>query len=466
LRFPLRFSSFFALNIAYGLADPLALTAIVWHFAMWVGIVSARPDLGAPVALVAAASIVMNLAFGRMAYAWLERFLSQRRTRELLFVVFMLIVFAFQFTGVVLQRYRGPILRLYRATSPVLNSLPPGESGESVVSFARGDFRGALLQTGAVLIFALVFAALFAHRLHRQFLGESFSESGDRVGGTQRKAATARPALVVIPSGMAGATSTSGAQRRAVGGATGAILEKELRYLFRNSILMMNLFIPVILVAVISFSAAQQGHRSKPGHGFHLPPELIYSAGVAYAFMIMLPQVCMNCFAYDGEGVQLLYLAPVKFREVMLGKNLFQGAMLLVEALLVLGLITAISGPPPFIAILTTWTGAAFLALVHISAGNWFSLKFPRRFEFGVRRQQLSGISVLAYFGTYLGSVAILGIVALLVRFLAGPWTVVAVYAGLVVAAFSVYRTLLNLTTSQAIAQRDALIGQIVRASQ
>ncbi|HET9405652.1 MAG TPA: hypothetical protein VFO39_00285, partial [Candidatus Sulfotelmatobacter sp.] len=47
LRFPLRFSSFFALNIAYGLADPLALTAIVWHFAMWVGIVSARPDLGA-----------------------------------------------------------------------------------------------------------------------------------------------------------------------------------------------------------------------------------------------------------------------------------------------------------------------------------------------------------------------------------------------------------------------------------
>ena len=466
LRFPLRFSSFFALNIAYGLADPLSLTAIVWHFAMWVGIVSARPDLAGPVALVAVASIAMNLAFGRMAYAWLERFLSQRRTRELLFVFFMLIVFAFQFTGVVVQRYRGPILRLYRATSPVWNSLPPGESGESIASFARGDVRAALFQTGVVLLFALAFAALFAHRLHRQYLGESFSESGDRVGGVRKNAVAARVAPATVSARMVGATGISGVQRKAFGGAAGAILEKEFRYLFRNSILMMNLFIPVILVAAISFSAGQQSHHSKPGHGFHLPPELIYSAGVAYAFMIMLPQVCMNCFAYDGGGVQLLYLAPVKFREVMLGKNLFQGAMLAIEALLVLGLIAAISGPPPFITILTTWTGAAFLAMVHITAGNWFSLKFPRRFEFGVRRQQLSGISVLAYFGTYLGSVAILGIVALLVRFLAGPWTVVAAYAGLVVAAFSVYRALLNSTTSQAIAQRDALIGQIVRASQ
>jgi hypothetical protein len=117
------------------------------------------------------------------------------------------------------------------------------------------------------------------------------------------------------------------------------------------------------------------------------------------------------------------------------------------------------------VTILTTWTGAAVLALVHMSAGNWFSLKFPRRFEFGVRRQQLSGISVLSYFLLYLGTVAILGVIAAVVRWMSGPWAVVAVYLGLTVAAVSVYRAMLNSTSRQAISQREALIGQLVRQS-
>lgn len=467
LRFPLRFSSFFVLNIAYGLADPLALTAIVWHFALWVGIVTARPDLALPVALVALVSISMNLAFGRMAYVWLERILAQRRTRELLFVCFMLAIFAFQFSGLIVQRYRGPLLRFYRSTASIWNALPPGASGASLSSFAKADAREGFLQTGTVVAFTFAFAALFAFRLRRQYSGESFSET--QVGGPKaaKPSAPVRIAARIAATVPSEATLASHPSRGALAGPAAAIFLKEVRYLFRNSILAMNIFIPIILVAFISFSSSQNLHSgARAGRGFHLPPELIYSAGVAYAFMIMLPQVCMNCFAYDGGGVQLLFLAPVRFRDVMLGKNLFQAAMLVVEALLVLGLIAVISGPPPLITILTTWTGAAFLALVHITAGNWFSLKFPRRFEFGVRRQQLSGISVLAYFGMYLGSVAILGIVAVLVRLLAGPWVVVAVYSGLVIAAFSVYRALLNATSAQAIAQREALIGQLVRVSQ
>lgn len=467
LRFPLRFSSFFSLNFAYGLADPLALTAIAWHIALFTGVVSARPDLAAPTALVCVASIAMNLACGRMVYAWLERFLAQRRTRELMFVVFMVIVFGFQFSGYIMQRYRGPLLKFYESTASVWNALAPGECGASLLSFSRGDSAKGLNQAAVVGLFAVAFAALFAYRLHRQYLGETFSESEGR--GSQPARSPARTEGLPAAAGS-GTTELAVSQRASrsdiLGGAAGSIFLKEVRYLFRNSILMMNIFIPIVLVALIGVSSSQNVHRSRPGHGFHLPPELIYSAGVAYAFMIMLPQVCMNCFAYDGSGVQLLYLAPVKFREVMLGKNLFQAAMLALEALLVLALISMISGPPPLLALLTTWTGGTFLALVHIIAGNWFSLKFPRRFEFGVRRQQLSGLSVLAYFGMYLGTVATLGVVAALVRWLAGPWVVVAVYAGLCVAAFSVYRALLNATSEQAIAQRETLIGQIVRASQ
>lgn len=467
LRFPLRFSSFFSLNLAYGLADPLALTAIAWHIALFIGVVSARPDLAVSTALVAVVSIAMNLACGRMIYAWLERFLAQRRTRELMFVLFMVIVFGFQFSGYIMQRYRGPLLKFYQSTASVWNAFPPGECGASFLSFSQGDSARGLRQAGVVGFFAVGFAALFAFRLHRQFLGETFSESEGRAAPSARLTVRAESSTA-SGSGVTSELAIAPFAKRGdlFGGAAGSIFLKEVRYLMRNSILMMNIFIPIVLVALISISSSQNAHRSRPGHGFHLPPELIYSAGVAYAFMIMLPQVCMNCFAYDGSGVQLLYLAPVKFREVMLGKNLFQAAMLALEALLVLALISVLSGPPPLVTMLTTWTGGTFLALVHITAGNWFSLKFPRRFEFGVRRQQLSGISVLAYFGLYLGTVAVLGVVAALARWLSGPLVVVAVYAGMCVAAYSVYRTLLNSTSELAITQREALIGQLVRASQ
>ena len=38
LRFPLRFSAFFLMSAAYGVADPFALVGILWHAAIGVGV--------------------------------------------------------------------------------------------------------------------------------------------------------------------------------------------------------------------------------------------------------------------------------------------------------------------------------------------------------------------------------------------------------------------------------------------
>ena len=42
LRFPIKFSAFFLMSAAYGLADPFALAGILWHIAIGVGISIAR----------------------------------------------------------------------------------------------------------------------------------------------------------------------------------------------------------------------------------------------------------------------------------------------------------------------------------------------------------------------------------------------------------------------------------------
>jgi len=255
LRFPLRFSSFFALNIAYGLADPLALTAIAWHLAVWIGATIARPDLAGGVALVAVLSIAMNLAFGRMVFVWLERFLAQRKTRELLFVFFMLGIFALQFSGIIVQRYRGPLVTLYERTAVVWNALPPGELGTSVILFAKGNAGRATLQCGVVIGFTAAFGGLFAFRLRRQYRGESFSETAAAGPRAERpRSSGAKIVTAVIP---AGGSNIAVAQERAgfFNGAAAAIFTKEVRYLYRNSILLMNIFIPVVLVALISVSS-------------------------------------------------------------------------------------------------------------------------------------------------------------------------------------------------------------------
>src|SRR5580704_2653154 len=74
LRFPIKFSTFFLMSAAYGLADPFALAGIMWHIAMGIGISIARPDLKwwAALALALACSALMNLLFNRMLFAWLE----------------------------------------------------------------------------------------------------------------------------------------------------------------------------------------------------------------------------------------------------------------------------------------------------------------------------------------------------------------------------------------------------------
>jgi histidinol-phosphate/aromatic aminotransferase/cobyric acid decarboxylase-like protein len=83
-----------------------------------------------------------------------------------------------------------------------------------------------------------------------------------------------------------------------------------------------------------------------------------------------------------------------------------------------------------------------------------------------VRRQRMAGFTMLAYLSfhlIYFATLGVLGAVAALVRWLAGPWTVPVAFLALGVAALSLYRTLLEETSQLAIKQRETLIQQLVR---
>jgi len=170
-----------------------------------------------------------------------------------------------------------------------------------------------------------------------------------------------------------------------------------------------------------------------------------------------------NNLAYEGRGVERYFLSPITFRDVMLGKNLFHSALVVIESLLVLGLLSAMGHPPELLIILATWAALPFAALIHFGVGNWLSLQYPRKFEFGVRRQRPSGMTILISFGLLFAVMGTLSAIAAICIWLVGLWLLPIVYLALSAASVFAYRAMLNGIARQAIAQRETLLEQLAR---
>jgi ABC-2 type transport system permease protein len=462
LRFPLRFSAFMLMSVAYGLADPFAAAGILWHIAMLIGVSVARPELTWWAALALFISVLMNLLFNRMMYAWVERFLANRRVREVLAALFILSMISLQFTSVVIQKYRVPIMNFVHETAIVWKHLPPTETGAAIADAAQHAPTPALDAIGVVLACTVAFGALFAIRVHAQYTGEDLGESAAPSAPRKRAAIVARPAASAPAVSVAATAAAEGESRGLLSGQVAAVFWKEVRYLSRNSMLLMNMVIPFILIVLYSVSTSQPAHPGRHSIGLKFTRDFIYPGAMAYAFLIII-QMCPNSFAYEGRGIERLFLSPIKFRTVMLGKNLFQSALLIIEALLVLALVVAMGPAPRLPVLLATWAALPFAALVQFSVGDWQSLQYPRKFEFGVRRQRPSGMSVLITFAVYLAMMGVISGVAALCIFLHGLWLLPIVYLMLGALAFLGYRGILDDCSARAEAQRETLIEQLAK---
>jgi ABC-2 type transport system permease protein len=458
LRFPLSFSAFFLLNLAYGIADPFAIAGILWHAAMGVGISIARPDLFGWNALALGVSVIMNLLFNRLIFSWLERILAKRLMREIVTALFVLFFVGLQFSGFMLQREGPAVRRALRNTAGVWSNLPPALAGTAIEQAAADDSLAALRAVGLLGIYSAAFGAFYAIRVRAQFTGEDLGES----------AAPARPRptakRIAAPAAAQGApvSRASSLGSGIFSGPVEAIFIKELRYFYRNSMLMMNMFMPLILIAFFILPSSMQRRPGAPSFFSRFGGDFAYPAAVAYIALLMM-NFCPNNLAYEGRGIERLYLAPVKFRDVMLGKNLFHGALLALESVFALILVSVMGHPPSAVILLATWSALLFSALIDLGAGNWLSLQFPRRFEFGVRRQRPSGLTTIISFGVFFAKMLVIAGAAYLCIWLAGPWLLPVAYIALSAAAFALYRLILEGTTRQAIQQRDALLEQLSR---
>lgn len=443
LRFPMSFGAFYTLGLAYGLADFTGVAALCWTVAIVAGTVVANSSLLASVLFVSALFVLLNLALERLLGSWMERLLARRRSREIFFAVFILLMISLQFLGPLLNRYGDSAEPWLVHVLPYLECFPGSLAGKSLKAAATGDSVAFWMTTAGMTGYALFFGALLWVRFAAQYRGEELSE-------------TQRPATAANNRSMQLSTTDS---LGLLSPQLAAVIRKELRYLLRNGFAALLLFLPPILV----LGLISQGTLFRFAGAKGISAALAFPGLVAYIILILMAPA-YNSFAYENTGVQTYFTAPLSFREVFLGKNFVQVLLIATELTLCIAAFCYRMGTPPAPVFTATLAAIVFTVVGQLSIANWSSLSFPRKLAFGqLHGQRQSGMAVLVAFGSQILLFGISSLVFSVGHWTGDPWLPAKAFAILAAAAVGGYIAALDALTSLAEKKKEKLIEALCR---
>ena len=128
--------------------------------------------------------------------------------------------------------------------------------------------------------------------------------------------------------------------------------------------------------------------------------DLAFPVGAAYALLI-LTNLVFNSFGADAVGIQFYFVSPVRFREILMGKNLTHSLVLALE--IGFGLRRSKPDVPSAAMGHPTGhycTGVSFALMVNLTVGNLLSVYSPKKIDLGaLGRQRTSQLTALASLG-------------------------------------------------------------------
>lgn len=362
LRYPVTFGSWILLYLVYGLAAPSSMIGTLWAVAIGIGISVARPDLAGWTALTLAVFVLFNLLLSRMILAWIERWLAQRRTREIVTGILLFLALAAQALNPAFHQHRGglpfgvrqeTVERITDNVWKIQKVLPPGLASESIA--LAMEHRGAreAEPLAWLVLYTLGAAALLAWRLRAESRGENLNEAPRKVSAAKARA-QARPGALIDVSGP-----------------IAAVFEKDLRTLLRSGPMLYNLAAPLVMAVV--FGGAMGG-----GQFSQFRVEYALPVGMVWAFLGLTRLVCNN-LGGEGTGLQFYFLSPTPLRTVVLGKNLLHLTLFGLEAVVITALVVFRFGTPSPSIVAATVAWILFAVPANFTAGNLLSVRMPYR---------------------------------------------------------------------------------------
>lgn len=338
LRFPLRFTTYATL---WTLSGMLGFTTIAGASA-GIGIFFGAAIAGTPYFIALLAGLLFflfNFALSRVLYLWLERFMAHRRTREFLLIAFSLVGVLPQF----LRIYGASILRFVPA--PVRHAMvhtPPPMLMRALMTDATSSARWSAL--GITLAVVAVLVTLVLYRLLQEFRGEDLHES---VAG-HRETAKARTQY----------TEGRASFERSV---PFAVFQNEISKLRHSGSAVYQLVTPLLMVIFFGLRMAAKA------------PSMLLPGGVMYLSLSIMSNT-LNSLGSDAAGAQIYMLAPIRLRDVMLGKNLYAMAMFGAQFIVLLA-ITFFVGAPKLPYAIYAVLFAIFALAAHLWVGNITSIR-------------------------------------------------------------------------------------------
>jgi ABC-2 type transport system permease protein len=443
LRFPLSYPGYFLVRLIYGALDIATALGMCWCLGLLVGISAADFSLAPWALLSVGAFVIFNLALARMIFVWIEHWLSSRRSREVMGVLFLLMMICFQVAGPVLGRYsKWPApqrLAVLAKLLPLERVLPPGLAAGIIEKAVQGQHSSALLGAALIALYTAVSLWILHGRLRAQYRGESAS-------------AGEKPRALAVQNG---ATVRRGWKLPLLPGAVSAVFEKELRYFSRSGPMLFTLVMPVIMVFVL-----WGGRRALMGQQMNF----VFPIGAAYCLLVMT-NIVYNSFGGDGGGIQFFLFSPVSFRQITAAKNLAQLTILALDvSILWLGVRLVFHAPPlRIIALTVSWL--LFATPINFAIGNLLSVYSPKRIDYAVfGRQRASETTILVSLAVQMIVLGVGALALFLARHYHSLWAATGILATLAVLSIIGYLILLARINRIALARRDVLTTELCRA--
>jgi ABC-2 type transport system permease protein len=334
------------------------------------------------VALVVA--YIHTVGFSQLMLAALMGLLRSRRYRDLAVLFFAVFGAGFSlFNQLVLTR----LSRSLRFSNPnaiasihidrVLQWTPPGMAARAIALADAGRYTEAIpwLLMPAALVVVLV--VLWSSVLER---GITSAETASAPSGRRRRRGPtvapasigARPAAGVV--GPFTAVVPSPRRWRPISGPSLAIALKDVRYLWRDPQLKGAVLSSLLATAFIFLPNLGSGSSSSLRSAFGGPVSVLIAPLPALLVVLVLS---INSLGLERQGLQTLFLFPVRPLDIFWGKNLVVGGLALVLQVMLTVIKAAITGGWEYAPRAVCGGIAALLVL--LGCGNVTSVITPFR---------------------------------------------------------------------------------------
>jgi hypothetical protein len=378
LMYPISLRKLFAIDFLSEITTLQSVFAVPAILAISIGAGLARNDLAS--ALIAAVpAIALGMALAKWLSTTIGSLVRRKRARG---ETILALVGAIAGLGGALAGQVAPILFKHAQSVRSLRWTPPGAAAFAIAGGISADPAAYLLAVVTLSGYTILLIAATYWIARRAALG---------FGGEKRRK--------VSPDATTNLPAYTGWRVPFLSPELSAVVEKELRYAMRNAQLRMMSIMPLILIFIRlinskRFGSGMRGGATRASNDFlTYGSGLMATAGVLYVFLILAGLSC-NHFAFEEGGMRTLILSPIERRKILIGKNIAITAIALVFATVLLIINAAIFRDLSAATLL--FAGLSFVAFAAIMSivGNWFSIRFPKRMQFG-KRLNLSGVAGL-----------------------------------------------------------------------